>query len=999
MARQARKFKTADEFVKSNIKTTNGVKHLNPDKYNGFTAFVRDVEKLNPIPGGFNIREATRQIEAAKKIWGSRDVIIKPQMIDVDKIVLAESPLDRLPKPGRKITGPIQVEKIDGVFTLVDGRHRLDQAKANGEKQILAKLGGDSQISKLADIFNQAKSKVISERAIVSAPQPSKLLTATGKPKLNTPRSRQVSLGHDTALKSDRLHTTGATTPPPKTVIGPPQPPRSIKLPSEGSVPSKFIKSSIDKIHNLYTQSIDRFHPITRIAREAGEATGFKQKVGQKATVRNALTAHYGTGSTATHHVDFELAPILKRHNVNDLREAAIAFRDLELAGRGIKGSRAQSKADQALTNLQNKLGKEEFNKLKDSLQELYSYQDNLVQKYLVDTGVLTPQQFSGMKQANKFYIPFKRIMDTVDEFLGLPSKQVGSVSSQNIIRGIKGSERELVDPIESILANTYKIVGLGNRQKVAKAIVNLGDSLPDGVIRRLDDAELIGTKNTISLFENGRTVRYEVPREISETAKGLNEEQLAAIVKIMSVPTQIFRVSATGINPEFVIPNVSRDLQSAIVNVGINPLRWVRGLAATIRRDDLFQEFLKAGGKTSRISIDQPVLKKTVREITGKGISVTRPSDLLRIAQIGGEWSEQATRVTNFQTVLNRSLKQGFNREEALSRAAYAAQEGTVNFARRGSMTKNVNAIIAFLNARVQGTDRLIRSIKDNPVGAGTRLGIVAITPALVTRAWNEQFEGFNDERILSDRTKRLNYIIMLSDEPIPALGGAQYIKVPKGEIGSFSNIIDDFIDFVVGKGGDAAEVMKETLLTLSPIERVSDVIPTVLKPPIEVGINKNFFTGFDIVPEWKQSFPKGFQDSSFTAPLFRFLGQKINQSPAKLQHLAEGYGTGLVRIAEQVAQPFVPEEFVTAKNKRGADIQRIPVARRVFGGARQSELQQAESKKRRQDFLKKEIGTVRNAVKRGEIDTEQGFAKIKELQTEMGETIVPGGIIELKA
>ena len=188
--------------------------------------------------------------------------------------------------------------------------------------------------------------------------------------------------------------------------------------------------------------------------------------------------------------------------------------------------------------------------------------------KYLFDTGVLTPQQFSGMKQANKFYIPFKRIMDTVDEFLGLPSKQVGSVSSQNIIRGIKGSERELVDPIESILANTYKIVGLGNRQKVAKAIVNLGDSLPDGVIRRLDDAELIGTKNTISLFENGRTVRYEVPREISETAKGLNEEQLAAIVKIMSVPTQIFRVSATGINPEFVIPNVSRDLQSAIVNV-----------------------------------------------------------------------------------------------------------------------------------------------------------------------------------------------------------------------------------------------------------------------------------------------------------------------------------------------------------------------------------------------------------------------------------------------
>ena len=385
-----------------------------------------------------------------------------------------------------------------------------------------------------------------------------------------------------------------------------------------------------------------------------------------------------------------------------------------------------------------------------------------------------------------------------------------------------------------------------------------------------------------------------------------------------------------------------------------MNPLRWVKGLASLAKKDELFEEFLKAGGKTSRISIDQPVLKKTVREITSRGISVNRPSDLLRIAQTAGEFSEIPTRIASFETVFNRSLKQGFTREEALARGGYAAQEATVNFARRGSMTKNVNAIIAFLNARVQGVDRLIRSIKENPVGAGTRLGIVAITPALVTRAWNEQFPAYNDERIVSERTKRFNYIIMLSNDPIDTLGGAQYIKIPKGEIGSFSNIIDEFIDFATAKGGDVAQAMKETLLALSPIDKFSDVIPTVLKPPIEVGINKSFFTGFDIVPEWKQSFPKGFQDSTFTSPLFRAIGQKINVSPAKLQHLAEGYGTGLVRIAEQVAQPFVPEKFITEKNKRGAAIQRIPVARRLFGGARRSELQQAESKKKRTGFLK---------------------------------------------
>lgn len=81
-------------------------------------------------------------------------------------------------------------------------------------------------------------------------------------------------------------------------------------------------------------------------------------------------------------------------------------------------------------------------------------------------------------------------------------------------------------------------------------------------------------------------------------------------------------------------------------------------------------------------------------------------------------------TRVSLFEQQLVKGLKQGLGKEEATIRAAYAAQEGTVNFARRGAETKSINAIYAFLNARVQGVDRLVRSLKNDPKGAGVRLG-----------------------------------------------------------------------------------------------------------------------------------------------------------------------------------------------------------------------------------------------------------------------------------
>jgi flagellin-specific chaperone FliS len=773
--------------------------------------------------------------------------------------------------------------------------------------------------------------------------------------------------------------------------VPPQKPPKKI---GEGSPPTKppaqegdssvdgFISKLKAKFNKLYTETVNEFHPLNYVAKMAGKAK----------EMRHALAGYYGAGSTAQYHVDFELTQILKEQNLNDLREAAIAMRDIELASRGIKGSPKQKQALEKLKAIKERLGEEKMKSIGETLKKLYEYQDRMVKTYLVDTGIMSQIGYKNMRKNNNFYIPFKRVMDRVDEFLGFvpPSKGAGSVSSQDVIYSIKGSDKEIVDPIESILEATYKMVALAKRQEVAQTIVSLKDDLPEGMIKEIKGK--VGNTPNISLFVNGKVKHYQVPIEVAEAAKGLNKEALATIFKILQYPTAVFRASATGSNPDFFVPNVLIDLQSAFVNVGLNPLKWVKGLAHMMKKDEIYQEFLKQGAKsTTRVAIDRPMLQKTVAEIAGdtksKAIEVLKPSGLLKVLQTISEYSDTPTRIAVFEEILNEGLKKGLSREEALKEAAYWAQEATTNFSRHGSKTQAINALYAFLNARLQGVDRLLRSFKNDPVGVGFRVGLISQVPALVLYAWNRQFESYNDERVVSETDKKRKFIFMLSDTPIPQLGGAQYIAIPKGDIGQLANPTEEFLRMADNKGGDVKNALVDVLKAFSPVSNVGDIFPTALRPIIEVAVNKNFFFDKEIVPEYKKAYPAKYQDTAYTRPLYRMIGDKINASPAKIEALVHGYGTGLANIGERMTRPFIPDKYKTPQNEQGATINQIPVLRRFLGGERKTKEEQELAIAKRIKAIEFDINDIKGGIKRKEIPQEEGLKQIEILQAQQQE------------
>lgn len=157
---EAKKYKTVEDFVNSKIKTSKrGNKYIDPSFYSNRTDFVREIERLNPIQMDNNWRtKAMAQIDDAFKIWGKKDPEKYTENIPTNKIDLVESPLGYEMTSYRKIERPIETvfDPETGRYRLVDGRHRLAQAKFNKDSSIIATVEGKSPKRQLEAIYKES---------------------------------------------------------------------------------------------------------------------------------------------------------------------------------------------------------------------------------------------------------------------------------------------------------------------------------------------------------------------------------------------------------------------------------------------------------------------------------------------------------------------------------------------------------------------------------------------------------------------------------------------------------------------------------------------------------------------------------------------------------------------------------------------------------------------------------------------------------------------------
>jgi len=758
------------------------------------------------------------------------------------------------------------------------------------------------------------------------------------------------------------------------------------RLTTKGPTPFAALK---DKAR---AEFLDRLAPIQDFAKEASG------KIGRETNVYRTFRNQAGNSGKIEAFIERNFTPILTREGdrLGDLEELMRLQRTVEKGSQGFKTAVSPEQAAKALNKIRTKLGDKQFDSLITSAEEFRGVGNKLL-KMTRDAGIISNRSYEQILAKNQFYVPFETLEAVSDAAERSDFARASfNVASQDVVKAFKGGEGEVGDVIESMIRKSGKTILLAEKNAAMRELVEVG--LESGLVTKLDGAVPKG-KGAVNLFVDGENVRFSVPEELEVAIKNLDGKTSGLAAKILKVPADILRLGATGLNVAFIPRNIVRDLsdaafgeasEGALKGMGEFLQSYPRGFAAALKRTDDYYDWLRAGGGGST-QIAAEVLrrpKKTVARLAGKGSKINKvlsaPKDLIEFV---GRVGEESTRVSRFI----RGVKKG----EAPAEAAFKSRDITVDFARAGNSTRVLNQFVPFLNAQVQGVDRMVRLFKQNPKRASVAATSLIGIPTTIAYLHNRKFQDFKD---LADFEKENSWIVMARDRtPEEKARGdnLKAVKIPKGNVARpMSNIIENFYAFLDDKGDQsvgqlAAQVGLDTLEDLSPIgipvgsdrfrRFAGGVVPQAVRPLVEQAANVNLFTGAPIIPRSLEGIEPEEQFKETTPKSAVAVGKALGISPLRVEAFTKGTFAG---VGKQALEPSkVPSEVARGFfGPRGGQQER---EQRV--GLRQLETDVATEKKKAERVLQAGIksGNLKTALSKAKKSgglTAEGFAHINK-------------------
>ena len=646
------------------------------------------------------------------------------------------------------------------------------------------------------------------------------------------------------------------------------------------------------------TKGIDALAPIERPVEKA--VGGRKNNL----TLRNQLDRSLRSDTIAGQYAKSSgLHDVINGvKNTKEFDQYLLAKHGADLEANGIKTGRDGIKDKQLTQALSGKYEKQ--------AQALNKYNQGLLDK-TVDYGLISKETANMLKKKYPNYVPFDRIFKDSE----LQGKGNGSgpasLSTQTVIQRIKGSDRAVQSPLESVLAKTHDVVAQGERNLAAKEIANTIDLPGNPLGLKEIKGEPVGNRSTISYLENGKKRVFETTPEVAQAAKSLNKQQLGLVGKILAAPTRVLRLGATGLNPAFALANVAKDSVGSFVNSShplrssvANPKVFLQALqAAGNHKSKAYAELVSEGAGGTSFDIARNSAKDSVKKIRAErnvgtkiAYTVTHPGELLRAVEDTIGRSEEYGRAMQYFGNKEAALKAGKGAKEARAYGADAARTNTVNFARAGEYGRVLNSVLPYMNAGVQGSRTLMRNLRDRPAQTAAKMAITAFLPMAATTAWNlkdpKRKEAYDD---IKEYEKEGNLII-IPENPTKdeKTGRWNVIKIPIPQgISNLSSIVRNGVETMHGdKDFDFASMASDlfgtgtSINTGSPRELANQVIPQGAKPLVETITNQNLFTGNPIVSEKQKMLDPQDQIGKNTSGTARAIGSVTGQSPLMIDN-----------------------------------------------------------------------------------------------------------------
>jgi len=386
---------------------------------------------------------------------------------------------------------------------------------------------------------------------------------------------------------------------------------------------------------------------------------------------------------------------------------------------------------------------------------------------------------------------------------------------------------------------------------------------------------------------------------DLQKAVLNLDAQTTKRIIERLNGITRFMSYVNTSLNPEFVMGNFPRDVETAVMNIlaeqsmvggkavdakGIiskvlkrtipsigvfyRGMRDPSKLSAEDARD--FNEFIKTGAKTdwfhSKDPEDQKKNIQSMMEMASGTFAGNAKQGLRATLDFIDDYNsavENGIRLSTFVAARDAMIEKGIPRNEAVQEAATLAKNLTVNFNRKGNSGQLLNGLYLFFNASVQGTVNTVRGLnvfskdssrfKQGMVGG--IMGFGALTTAIA-----QSILGEDEYEKIPEYIRDRNLII-----PTALWGGdsKKYstIPLPYG-YNVFHNIGEN--TYLVANGNISPEkaAVRATnvfLGSFNPLGTSSSetflgsigktIVPQVGKPLAELMLNENYF-GSPIYP-----------------------------------------------------------------------------------------------------------------------------------------------------
>lgn len=510
----------------------------------------------------------------------------------------------------------------------------------------------------------------------------------------------------------------------------------------------------------------------------------------------------------------------------------------------------------------------------------------------LYDAGVISKKRYKELQERWPNYIPMFRVFEDNEE-----------VDFGDSLKPMHGSTRRIINPLDSIIRNTYDFVKKAERNKARQLLADLTRISDVGEYIEEVDNSKPNDKTTITFYENGERKYLQTDPDIVKAVNNMGREESNWVLRLLHGPAKIARACFTTINPSFALRNLIRDSTDATIysKYGFKPWDFVRGFLHAVHRDELFYEWLSSGAaQASAISLDRDYTQATLNQMSKtwkeRLLSKEFLPAILEGMQMVGEYSEYGTRIAAYERAKKKLAGENGPHPAAYDLASAALESrDLMDFARGGRGSRYLNNVVVFANASIQGFDKFFRTFdfrkpyRKESMKALARLFLCGMLPALLLAGIHSGDDWWEE---LPDWQKETNWIL--------GKVGNTIIRIPKGQdigLRFFSNLIEKAMDRSKHKAGDYFKPVWDSL---------PDMIPTALLPIIEATANHSYFTGAPVVPKYQEKLPAYLQFGNETSSFAKFVGKVIGVSPRKVEHVLFGYtgnmGKGLLGVYDTI-------------------------------------------------------------------------------------------------